>query len=68
MLSPEEYSIRYFGQYPGDSAIETKVGTEGLNELAIIAQYENITEPQIAKIRQQIAAIRSQLGLPPSND
>ena len=67
-IEPKEYDLKYFGEYPGDSAIETKVGTEGLDELAIIAQYENITEPQRAKIRQQIAAIRSQLGLPPSNN
>ena len=67
-IEPKEYDLKYFGEYPGDSAIEAKVGTEGLDELSIIAQYENITEPQIAKIRQQIAAIRRQLGLPPSNN
>ena len=67
-IKPKEYDLKYFGEYPGDSAIEAKVGTEGLDELSIIAQYENITEPQIAKIRQQIAAIRRQLGLPPSNN
>ena len=67
-IEPKEYDLKYFGEYPGDSAIEAKVGTEGLDELSIIAQYENITEPQIAKIRQQIAAIRRQLGLPSSNN
>ena len=62
-LTPKQYDIKVFGNYPGDDKIETLSGSNGLTELSIIVQYENLNQGEIAKINQQIAKIKKELGL-----
>jgi len=62
-ITPKEYDLKVFGNYPGDAQIDVLAGTNGLTELSIIAQYDNINANQLAKINQQIAKIKIDLGL-----
>jgi len=62
-ITPKEYDLKVFGEYPGDDDIDALTGSEGLTTLSIIAQYDNINENQLAKINQRIAQIKIDLGL-----
>ena len=62
-ITPKVYDIKIFGEYPGDDKIDSLSGSDGLTELSIIVQYENINQAQIAKINQQITKIKEELGL-----
>ena len=62
-ITPKEYDLKVFGEYPGDDDIDALTGSEGLTTLSIIAQYDNINTNQLAKINQRIAQIRIDLGL-----
>mgnify|MGYP000076496880 CR=1 FL=1 len=62
-ITPKEYDLKVFGEYPGDDDIDALTGSEGLTTLSIIAQYDNINTNQLAKINQRIAQIKIDLGL-----
>jgi hypothetical protein len=62
-ITPKEYDLKVFGNYPGDAEIDALTGSSGLTELSVIAQYENINTNQLAKINQRIAQIKIDLGL-----
>jgi len=62
-ITPKEYDLKVFGEYPGDDDIDALTGSEGLTTLSIIAQYDNINTNQLAKINQRIAQIEIDLEL-----
>ena len=62
-ITPKEYDLKVFGEYPGDDDIDALTGSSGLTTLSIIAQYDNINANQLAKINQRIAQIKIDLGL-----
>ena len=62
-ITPKEYDLKVFGEYPGDDDIDALTGSSGLTTLSIIAQYDNINANQLAKINQRIAQIEIDLGL-----